>query len=86
MTVVAEKKAISAEDFEKYGCPECSSKNCPKGPGAANATERNCGNEECGTRFVVLDQGTDVSPIAYGWDGHYPVLRPHPLALGPQPI
>ena len=65
--------AISAKDFEKYGCPDCGGIFGYSNFSGGGAALWNC---ECGATIVVLADGIITSPISIS--DITPILQEHP--------
>lgn len=78
MSTTSGLKAISVDDFKKYGCPHCGCHKKTNQSTKAGTTWCICGNSECGGNFFILEPGVTESYFVN--DGIHTPLEPHPLA------
>lgn len=71
--------AISNEDMQKWGCPNCGYRSGYSHISGQGASDWTCG--ECGYSFIILAKGVTVSPFGVGsgkGPAIYPKLSEHP--------
>jgi hypothetical protein len=70
--------AVSASEFNEFGCPHCGYRSCYSHVSSGGASLASC---ECGKSFIVLADGVRRSSIGIGNGNEetvYPELQSHP--------